>query len=137
MPIDTSIDDSYYKKMLVHQKRMYGIRGAVCAENTREDIVAKIRDLYTKIIADNNLLEEDIVSIQFSVTPDLNAVNPASALRQSGFAKSAALFCCAEPVVDNGIPFVIRILITAYLEQTPVSVYIHGAENLRSDLLRP
>lgn len=135
--IDTVIDDTYYKKMIIDKKRLYGIRGAVFAENTREDICYKVSDLYKKIIFENDLREEDIVSIQFSVTPDLSAINPASALRQSGLAQSAALFCSVEPAVDNGIPFVIRTLITAYLEHAPVSVYIHGAENLRTDLLRP
>ncbi len=122
--------------MKTEQKRLFGIRGAVFAENTREDIGKKVKDLYVQILTQNDLLEEQIVSIQFSVTPDLTAVNPASALRQAGCAQSCALFCCAEPVVDNGFPFVIRILVTAYLDNNPVSVYIHGAQNLRTDLLR-
>lgn len=122
--------------MKIEQKRLFGIRGAVFAENTREDIGKKVKDLYVQILAQNDLLEEQIVSIQFSITPDLTAVNPASALRQSGCALSCALFCCAEPAVDNGIPFVIRVLVTAYLDKNPVSVYIHGAQNLRTDLLR-
>jgi chorismate mutase len=122
--------------MKIEQKRLFGIRGAVFAENTREDIGKKVKDLYVQILAQNDLLEEQIVSIQFSITPDLTAVNPASALRQAGCALSCALFCCAEPAVDNGIPFVIRVLVTAYLDKNPVSVYIHGAQNLRTDLLR-
>jgi len=122
--------------MKIEQKRLFGIRGAVFAENTREDIGKKVKDLYVQILTQNDLLEEQIVSIQFSITPDLTAVNPASALRQAGCALSCALFCCAEPAVDNGIPFVIRVLVTAYLDKNPVSVYIHGAQNLRTDLLR-
>ncbi len=122
--------------MTTKEERLYGIRGAVCAVNTRDDIVAKVCDLYTQILSKNTMCEEQIVSIQFSVTNDLTAVNPASALRQSGNAQDCALFCCAEPLVDNGIPSVIRILITAYLDHKPESVYIHGAQNLRADLLR-
>ncbi len=122
--------------MKLDQKRLYGIRGGVVAENNREDITKKVTDLYVQILQQNSLLEEDIVSIQFSVTPDLTAINPASALRSSGLAQYQALFCCAEPVVNNGKPCVIRILVTAYLNKNPVSVYIHGAETLRSDLLK-
>lgn len=124
------------KIMIIKDTRLYGIRGAVCAEDTREDIVKKVKDLYETILAENALAEENIVSAQFSVTPDLTAINPASALRISGLAQSCPLFCCAEPVVDNAVPFVIRVLITAYLNSKPVSVYLHGAQNLRKDLLR-
>ena len=122
--------------MITKDTRLYGIRGAVCAENTVEDIVKKVKDLYETIVSENALLEENIVSVQFSVTPDLTAITPASALRKSGLAHECALFCCAEPVVENSISFVIRVLITAYSYKKPVSVYIHGAQNLRKDLLR-
>lgn len=120
--------------MITKEIRLYGIRGAVCAENTQEDIVTKVGDLYSHIITQNDLFEENIVSIQFTVTPDLTVINPASALRQAGYAKKVALFCSAEPLVNNGLPKVIRVLITAYLEKKPVSVYLHGAQKLRPDL---
>ncbi len=132
--IDNDINDSYYERMKC-STRLYGIRGAVCSENTKEDIAKKVSDLYKKVLTENNISEDKIVSIQFSVTPDLTALNPATALRQAGYAQNIALFCSAEPLMDNGMPFVIRLLLTAYLDQAPVPVYMHGAENLRSDLL--
>lgn len=114
--------------------RLYAVRGAVCCENIRESIEERIPQLYREILTRNTIQEEDIVSIVFSVTGDIDILNPATALRGAGFASDIPLFACAEPFVIGGLPQVIRIMITYYGLSKPSPVYLHGAEALRPDL---
>lgn len=75
------------------------------------------------------------------MTGDLDALNPAAALRRSecgDVVKTAALFCSAEAPVQGGLPRTIRLLITAYMEEgsIPVHSYTGGAEVLRPDFVQ-
>jgi chorismate mutase len=119
-------------------KRLYGIRGAVCADNTAESIRINVLELCKRVFEKNMVSAEDIVSIQFTVTDDLNALNPAAALRSgdSGLDVSVcALFCSQEPRMEHGLDHVIRLLVTTYCPDgaVPQHVYCNGAEILRPD----
>ena len=116
------------------QNRLYGIRGAICTQDTVDDIVKNTSLLYSTILEKNNISETDIVSIQFTTTPDLTKLNPAAALRKSGYASDVPLFCSLEPVFENSLKNVIRCLILAYSQEKGKSVYLNGAEVLRPDL---
>ena len=123
----------------MNDKRLYGIRGAVCAENTADSIQKAVDMLCSRVFAENALRADGIVSIQFTLTADLTALNPAAALRKSSVGEAAskcALFCAAEPEVAGSLPRVIRVLITAYLPEgaKPVNIYTGGAEVLRPEL---
>ena len=74
------------------------------------------------------------MSVQFTVTDDLTELNPATALRKSGFAKTIPLFCSAEPKIKTGLSKTIRILIYYYGRKNPIPVYLNGAEILRPDI---
>ncbi len=110
------------------------MRGAACCTNTPESIQDTATALYREILAKNRIEEADIVSIQFTVTADLTAINPASALRMQGFALDTPLFVSLEPQVENSLPHTMRIMITFYGKEKPIAVYINGAEILRPDL---
>ncbi|MBO5235694.1 MAG: chorismate mutase [Spirochaetaceae bacterium] len=119
-------------------KRLYGIRGAVCCANTKEDILKAVDKMCSSLFSSNKLSCDDIVSIQFTITDDLDALNPAAALRRSSCGHlvcKTALFCSAEPKIQGSLQNVIRVLITAYMDfdSNPVHVYIGGAEVLRPD----
>jgi chorismate mutase len=114
--------------------RLYAVRGAVCCENTSESISREIPRMYTDILARNSISEDEIVSVLFSVTRDLTAMNPATALRLAGYGSAVPLFASAEPFVEGYLPGVIRVLVTFYGETVPVPVYLNGAEVLRPDL---
>ncbi len=116
-------------------KRLYGIRGAWCTENTIESIRKDVKSMLTQILDKNILLEDDIVSIQFTLTNDLTVINPAAALRKEGLCLNTALFCSCEPLVENSLPRTIRVLVTAYLHEKPVHIYGGGAEVLRPDFV--
>ncbi|MDR0641144.1 MAG: chorismate mutase [Treponema sp.] len=116
-------------------KRLYALRGAAQCLNQDDDIRLQVSVLYDEILKTNGLGEDDIVSLIFSVTADLNAKNPAAALRQSGRAANLALFCVREPEVLNGLERCVRVLIHCYLEEgaKPRHIYRNGAEVLRPD----
>jgi chorismate mutase len=91
--------------------------------------------LYDELLLKNNLHEEGLVSLIFSVTPDLDAINPAAALRNSGRAGDLALFALQEAPSKHSLERTIRVLIHCYLAagDTPRHVYRNGAEVLRPD----
>lgn len=116
-------------------KRLYALRGAAQCENTIKDIKDKTAALYDELLCVNKLDEYDIVSVIFSVTGDLTAANPSSALRQSGRAAELSLFSVLEPESQGALERTLRVLIHCYLEEgTKVRhVYRDGAEVLRPD----
>ena len=117
-------------------KKLRALRGAVCCEDNEAGISSAVVNLYSRILMENSLSEKDIVSIQFTVTSDIKALNPASTLRKNGFAKNTALFCALEPCMEGSLPKTIRILIYYYSRKKPSHIYMGGAEVLRPDLIR-
>jgi chorismate mutase len=116
-------------------KRLYALRGAAQCLNQDEDIRRQVAALYDELLRDNKLEEGDIVSLIFSVTADLDAKNPAAALRQAGRGADLALFCVREPEAPHSLERCVRVLIHCYLEEgtRPRHVYRNGAEVLRPD----
>jgi chorismate mutase len=116
-------------------KRLYALRGAFFCRNEPEDIIEQTAALFDTLLRENSLAETDIVSLQFSVTPDLDALNPCAALRRSGRGGTLALFAQQEPVFAESHGGAIRALLHCYLEEgsVPVHVYRNGAEALRPD----
>lgn len=113
-------------------KRLKAIRGAVCAENTKDSILENSVFLYKEILRQNRIKEKDVTAIFFTITNDLTAFNPATALRLNGLALENALFCSAEPFIENSSPYVIRIMLLCYSCRKPKFIYARGAENLRN-----
>ncbi|HET6452326.1 MAG TPA: chorismate mutase [Spirochaetia bacterium] len=112
------------------------VRGAIQLSETTAAAIEKAGTrLVTEMLRQNEIAEDHIVSILFSVTDDLTAANPATGLRRSGFA-ATPLFCAQEARVEGAMPRVIRALLTfeAAGSGRPVPVYLDGAERLRPDL---
>jgi len=110
------------------------VRGAIQIKKNNKSFIEKgVVKLVTTIIKNNKLLTENIISIIFSQTTDLNVMNPAAALRTVGFANTP-LFCTQEPDVSGSMKRVIRVIITAESMVNLVPVYLEGAQNLRPDL---
>ena len=116
-------------------KRLFALRGATRCKNDPRDIMEQVTALYDELLLHNSLGEPELVSLIFSVTPDLDALNPATALRKSGRAGEAALFALQEAVVAGSLDQTIRVLIHCYMEETasPRHVYRNGEETLRPD----
>lgn len=115
----------------MNKKRLYGIRGAWCTKNTEESLCHDVSHMISDILTKNTLDESDIVSVQFTVTADLDVLNPAAALRREGLCANTALFCALEPPVKGSLSHTVRVLLTAYLYNPPIHVYGGGAEVLR------
>ncbi len=113
-----------------------GVRGATTvSENTPEAILEATRELLTKIIEANDLKIEDIASVFFTTTADLNAEYPALGARQIGW-HDVALMCGHEMSVPHGLKKCLRVLIhwntTRRIDEIQ-HVYIRGAVSLRPD----
>jgi chorismate mutase len=113
-----------------------GIRGATTVEeNTAEAILAATREMLLVIIDTNGVKKEDVASVYFTTTSDVNAEYPALAARQLGW-HEVALMCGHEMNVPHGLPKCIRVLVqwnTTRAQDEIHHVYIRGAVNLRPD----
>ncbi len=113
-----------------------GIRGATTASaNTRDAILQATRELLQTLERANHLNIEDVASIHFTVTRDLDAVFPASAARTLGWNRVALLDSMA-PAVPNDVPRCIRVLIQWNTDRKADEiqhVYLHDAALLRPD----
>lgn len=119
------------------EAKVRGIRGAVtAAENTKQAIREATKELLKLMVKENEIESEDIVSVIFSVTPDLNAGFPAEAARELGW-KAVPLLCTTEIPVPGSLEKCIRVLMHAYVARTQSEVrhiYLGEAVKLRPDL---
>ena len=77
------------------------IRGAACAsQNTKEAIFEATTLLLKAVLRENQLTEENIISILLTATPDLNADFPAYAIRSNGLGGIPVL-CATEIAVEG------------------------------------
>lgn len=116
---------------------MRAIRGAITVEhNTEEEILSAAKELIEAIMSSNGLSPSDLVSVVFSVTPDLNAAFPAAGARQAGLAH-VPLLDVAHMAVPGALEKCIRVLVHANIEkpQSEIThVYLREAKKLRPDL---
>ncbi len=117
---------------------MRAIRGAITVfENSEDDILNAASLLFKSIVEKNNLKEEEIVSVIFSATSDLDAAFPARAVRELGY-KYIPLLDVSEMDVKGALPKTIRVMVFINREVSPkdvIHVYLRDAATLRPDLL--
>jgi chorismate mutase len=115
------------------------VRGATQLEqDTREHMLDRVAELVTDVMAANDLVVDDFISIIFTATSDLVSEFPAYAARQLGFS-DVPLVCARELEIEGSMPRVVRLMahIETDLPRAAVThVYLHGAANLRRDLSR-
>ena len=116
-----------------------GIRGAISVEaNTPQAIASATRELLERIVAANPLRMEEIASVIFTATPDLNAAYPACAAREMGWV-NIPLLCMQEMTVPGSLSRCIRVLVH-WNTDLPASqiqhVYLGAAQTLRPDLMK-
>ena len=115
-----------------------GIRGATTvAGNDADRILDATRELLAQIIAQNDVHEEDVASVFFTATPDLNAVCPAVAARRLGWTHTA-LICVQEMAVPGSLLRCIRVLVHWNTDRAIDEihhVYLREARSLRPDLV--
>lgn len=119
-------------------KKLAAIRGATCCENTKESIGLWVHTMCDEIFKQNNIKSKDLVSIQFTMTKDLDEMNACAALRKMEpciDCSKVALFCSQEAEIKGGMEKVIRVMVTCYVNRrTEIkNVYVNGADALRPD----
>ena len=105
--------------------KVRGLRGATTADsNTREAILDATRELLEELVQANEVDTDDIASVTFSTTKDLDAAFPAVAARvHMGW------------TVPGGQERCIRVMILVNTDKQPEElerIYLRDAANLRA-----
>ena len=112
------------------------IRGATTASgNSVKEIEYAVVELIAELISRNNLIKNNILSITFTATKDLNACFPASIARKCNGLDSVAFLDCQQMYVPNDVDFCIRIMAQVLLPSNNAvqHPYLRGASKLRAD----
>lgn len=113
------------------------IRGATTVDgNTGEEVAWATRELMEKIIAENGLETDSMISILFTTTPDITAMFPAAAVRAMGIC-DVPLLDMAAPDICGALKLCVRVLVHAETERKKSEIkhiYLKGARKLRPDI---
>src|SRR5438093_10458938 len=116
--------------------RLFALRGAISVErNDAESILQATERLVHELMERNSLAPEELVSVSFTATDDLDAEFPAVAARRLGLDR-VPLLCAREIAVPGSMPQVIRALVHYHADEghEPQHAYLDGARALREDL---
>lgn len=124
---------------MVGNLNIYAIRGATTLNNdSAGEMDEKIALLFSAILDENKISEEDIAYILLSQTSDLRKSNAASSLRRSNYCSKTPLFCLNEAEVDNALEKCVRIMVVVGHEaKSEIKMVYQGkAKALRPDLVK-
>ncbi|HEY9810762.1 MAG TPA: chorismate mutase [Halomicronema sp.] len=117
--------------------KVRAIRGATTvSENTVEAIQEAVTELLDELESRNVLKPENIISVTFSVTRDIDAIFPAAIARSRPGWDNVALLDVQQMHVEGSLPRCIRFLIHVNLPVLQDQVfhpYLRLAQHLRPD----
>jgi chorismate mutase len=112
-----------------------GIRGATTVDaNTADMIKERTLELLGILVVANGLRPEDVASVTFTVTADLDAEFPALAVRSWPGWEEVPLLCAREIPVSGSLERCIRVLLhwnTERLQREVRHAFVRGARGLR------
>lgn len=112
---------------------MRAIRGAITvAENSVEAIADATRALLAELECRNRLGVDEVVSVFFSMTPDLDADFPARAARAMGW--DVPMLDVQEIPVPGALPRCLRVMVHVERDAPVRHAYLRDARSLRPDL---
>lgn len=115
-----------------------GVRGATTVEEiTPQEVYAKTKELLTYLVKKNGIKKDEVASIFFTVTQDMQVAFPARAVREMGWC-AVPLMCAVEIDVPGSLQRCIRVLLHWNTEKDQEAIihgYLHGAQGLRPDLM--
>ncbi|MEM9484471.1 MAG: chorismate mutase [Cyanobacteria bacterium P01_F01_bin.116] len=118
--------------------RVRAIRGATTVpENSIAAITESVTELLNALEDQNAITPDNMISVTFSVTPDLDAIFPAAIARQRPAWDTVPLLDVQHMQVAGSLPMCVRFLIHAYMTVPQAEIYhpyIRGASGLRPDL---
>ncbi len=113
------------------------LRGATTIDvDTPEHMGERIIALLTELFDRNDIDHDDLISIVFTATSDINSAFPAAAARKFGLG-DVPLLCAQELDIVEGTPLCLRVLIHLTTERGRDElhhIYLEGARGLRDDL---
>ena len=119
--------------------KVLAIRGATTVtSNSKEEILKETSKLIETIISKNNLTTDDIISMCFTMTKDLDAVYPAVAVREILNITDIPMLNFEEKYIQGSLSKCIRVMMYINTEKTKSDikhVYLNEAKNLRKDLI--
>lgn len=116
--------------------RVRGIRGAITVpENTVEAIARAVTELLDALEGKNQISPDQIISVTFSVTRDLDAIFPAAIARKRPGWDRVPLLDVQHMHVESALLRCIRFLIHVDMpaDQEIYHPYLRHAQNLRPD----
>ena len=116
--------------------KLTAIRGATSSKGDKVSFIKNaVIELIKELIISNNLKQENIISITFTVTKDITCCFPASIARKHFNFDKVSFLDCQQMYVPNDIKFCIRLLALVYLEpkKKVVHPYLNESSNLRPD----
>ncbi|WP_424766063.1 chorismate mutase [Paenibacillus sp. sgz302251] len=115
-----------------------GIRGAITVDvNEEQSILNATIEMLHEIVAQNEIVPDDICSVFVTVTNDLDETFPARAIRQMKGWELVPLMCALEVPVKGSLERCIRLMVLINTDKTQAEVrhvYLNGAQALRPDL---
>ncbi len=113
------------------------VRGAIQIDRDDPAVIAEATaELLAEVLGRNELDAAEIISVVFTMTPDLASGFPAAAARAAGLT-DVPLLCATEIGVPGALPRVIRLLAHVQSDRPRAAirhVYLRGAARLRPDL---
>ena len=95
------------------------LRGATTVDaDTAEQIRERTVALVDRMMADNGIDHDDLISVLFTATDDIHSMFPALAARESGLG-DVPLICARELDIDGAKPLCIRILMHMSTTRAP------------------
>ena len=116
--------------------KLTAIRGATTSQGDSESFIREaVIELIQELITLNNLKQENIISITFTVTKDLTSCFPAAIARKFFKFDSVAFLDCQQMFVPKDINFCIRLMALVHIksDHQPVHPYLNGSSKLRPD----
>jgi len=118
-------------------KSVRAFRGATqLSGDTKAEMREAVVELLQELLKANSISNEDLISILFTATPDLQSDFPAAGVRELGLV-DLPLICAQELDVKGSLPRTIRLLVHAnstLLRSEVTHKYLRGAVVLRPDL---
>jgi chorismate mutase len=120
-------------------RHVAALRGATTLDaDSRGEVLARTAELLGALMARNDLVAGDLISLLLTATDDIHSEFPAAAVRAAGIA-DVPMMCARELTIDSdsAIPLCVRVMAHVYTDKPRAELrhtYLRGAHQLRSDL---